>query len=412
MKILQINSVYGVGSTGKITRDIHLKLLESGIESVVLYGRGNTVNEKGVYRISSDSYAKVNNLWSRITGIRYGGCRCSTAKICRMILEEKPDVVHLQCVNEHFVNIYDLVTWLKKHRIPMVLTLHAEFMYTANCPHAFDCERWQTGCGQCPRVYQATKSLIFDRTHESYLKMKKAFDGFENGLEIVSVSPWLMERAKKSPILNGKQHRVICNGVDTTIFCPTNDDLIESKYCKAGRKLVFHATAFFSDAKGDPKGGAYVLELARKMEHENVLFLIAGKYEIRGDVPGNVVLLGEIKDQQNLAAYYSAAAVTLLTSKRETYSMVCAESLCCGTPVAGFEAGAPEQICLPGFSTFVRQGDMDALQTAILFWLDKPKDTSLAEMAQKKYGKDHMISAYMDSYRAVINKKNADVSRR
>lgn len=405
MKILQINSVYGVGSTGKITRDLHLQLLKDRVESVVLYGRGGTTDESGVYRITSDFYAKANNLWSRVTGIRYGGCRYSTAKIIKFIVREEPDVVHLQCINEHFVNIYELVEWLKEQCIPTVLTLHAEFMYTANCPHAFECERWKIGCGQCPKVYAATKSLFFDRTDKSYQKMKQAFDGFDDCLEIVSVSPWLMERAKQSPILLGKQHRVIYNGIDTSLFHPRSDDNIKRRYCADGKKIIFHATAFFRDIDGDPKGGAYLIKLAQKMKQENVIFLIAGKYDIRDNVPSNVVLLGEIRDQNQLAAYYSAATVTLLISKRETYSMVCAESLCCGTPVVGFKAGAPEQICLPEYSEFVRQGDIDALHTVLLNWLDKPRNASLAGIAQAKYGEEHMISDYMKTYKAVLDRK-------
>ena len=58
----------------------------------------------------------------------------------------------------------------------------------------------------------------------------------------------------------------------------------------------------------------------------------------------------QVEDQSELAAFYSLADVTLLTSEKETFSMVCAESLCCGTPVVGFQAGAPEGISLPAVS--------------------------------------------------------------
>lgn len=40
MKILQINNVYGVGSTGKLTKAIHHGLMSDGYSSVVIYGRG------------------------------------------------------------------------------------------------------------------------------------------------------------------------------------------------------------------------------------------------------------------------------------------------------------------------------------------------------------------------------------
>ena len=114
MKVLQINSVYGKGSTGKITQDLHRALQDRGIDSVVCYGRGGKVREPGVYKTCGELYSKCNNLLSRFTGIMYGGCFFSTNRLIRIIQKEKPDVVHLQCINGYFVNIYRLVIWLKK----------------------------------------------------------------------------------------------------------------------------------------------------------------------------------------------------------------------------------------------------------------------------------------------------------
>lgn len=84
-------------------------------------------------------------------------------------------------------------------------------------------------------------------------------------------------------------------------------------------------------------------------------------------------MLGKITDQELLAKYYSMADVTLLTSKKETFSMVTAESLCCGTPVVGFKAGAPEQIAIKEFSEFVEYGDLNSLYNKMLVILDTKK---------------------------------------
>ena len=48
MKVVQINCVYGLGSTGLLTRELHQALQERGEESLVLYSRGKRVREKGV----------------------------------------------------------------------------------------------------------------------------------------------------------------------------------------------------------------------------------------------------------------------------------------------------------------------------------------------------------------------------
>ena len=404
MKILQINNVYATGSTGKLTQILHKALLEDGFASVVLYGRGPTAHERGVVRVCSNIYGKANSCLSRFSGIRYGECRFSTSRVIRQILKERPDVVHLQCINGSFVNIYGLITWLKENQIPTVLTLHAEFMYTANCGHAFDCEGWKTGCGHCPQLFKATKSLFFDRTHESYLKMAQAFSGFDEKLKIVSVSPWLKERAESSPILSGKNHCVILNGVDTEVFQRRETAALAKNHNVNHIKVIFHATAMFRDEQDDTKGGWYLLQLAKRMLQLPVLFVVAGKYEVSGDLPDNVILLGEIRDQIRLAQYYCLADLTVLTSKRETYSMVCAESLCCGTPVVGFCAGGPEMIALPRYSSFVPNGDLDALEAQVRQWIMKKNESTsrqIAKAAQAVYDKEIMIRQYEQLYRRI-----------
>lgn len=402
MKILQVNCVYKKGSTGKITYDIHSELLKQGIESVVCYGRGEKINEPHVYKTCGEVYSKINHLLSELTGVMYGGCFFSTNKLIKIIKKEKPDVVHLQCINGYFVNIYRLVSWLKKHDIKTVLTLHAEFMYTANCGHALDCDKWQTGCGHCPRLKQETKSFLIDGTHKSWMKMKKAFDGFNDNLIVTSVSPWLMERAKLSPILNGKKHEVVLNGVNTDVFHFYDTAELRSQMGLNGVKVIFHATPSFDDNIKSLKGGYYVLKLAEKMLDENVKFVVAGNHPDGLKVPPNVILLGKVSDQELLAKYYSMADVTLLTSKKETFSMVTAESLCCGTPVVGFKAGAPEQIAIEEYSEFVTHGDLEALYSATCEMLSKNlSKKEIAHAATVKYSKNTMTNNYLKLYEEI-----------
>lgn len=400
MKVLQVNCVYKKGSTGKITYDLHRGLLDTGIESVVCYGRGELVKEPGVYKTCPEWYSKLNNALSRITGIMYGGCFYSTNKLISVIKKEKPDVVHLQCINGYFVNIYRLVSWLKKNHVKTVLTLHAELMYTANCGHALDCDRWKTGCGSCPRLKSETKSLLLDRTARSWQKMKKAFDGFDENLIVTSVSPWLMERAKESPILRGKQHRVVYNGLDTNVFHPYDTTDLRKKHNCEDKKVVFHATPAFSADPNHFKGGFYILELAKRMPE--VLFIIAGNCVEEIHPPENVILLGRVTDQKELARYYSMADVTIIASKKETFSMIVAESLCCGTPVVGFKAGGPEQIALPEYSRFCEYGGMDTLTENAYALMNIEKGLQLPSNAAECYSTRKMVDSFLSIYQSLM----------
>lgn len=400
MKILQVNSVYKKGSTGKIMFDLHSNLQDKDILSVVCYGRGQKIKEKNVYKTSSEIISKINNVFSRVTGIMYGGNFLATNKLISIIKKEKPDIVHLQCINGYFVNIYRLVTFLKMNNVKTILTLHAEFIYTANCGYSLDCINWKTGCGNCASFKKVTKSMLFDRTAKSFYKMKKAFKGFDDNLIVTSVSPWLMERAKQSPILSNKKHCVVFNGVNIGIFKTHDTSELRKQHNLTDEKIIFHATPMFDATTDHIKGGEYVVELAKRLSSENATIIIAGKYNANMRYPDNMIFLGNVSDQTLLAKYYSLADVTLLTSKKETFSMICAESFCCGTPVVGFKAGAPEQISLKNHSVFVDFGDVDSLEKIL-------RNTPISNMQNKEdimlvahdvYSKERMARNYLNVY--------------
>lgn len=400
MVIVQINQVFPYGSTGKLVLALHNYLLASGQDSYVFYAHGDKTDGRCV-KNSSEVYSKIQALICKITGIPYGGCFFSTGRIIKRIKRIKPDIVHLHCINGHVANIYKLVSWLKKNSIKTVITLHAEFIFTANCSHSFDCQKWKTGCKKCPNPRKATGTWFFSRTHRSWMEMKKAFHGFSSNLKIVSVSPWLMLRAQQSPILADGSHLTILNGLDDHIFhYQNNTAYIKAELGIINKKIIFYVTPFFSIKPGHIKGGEYLIHLAREMN--DVEFLVAGPISKGVSTPPNVRLLGNIANQQKLASLYSIADLTIITSKRETFSMVVAESLCCGTPVVGFKAGGPETVSMPSYSTFVDQGDVDSLKRTAEVYLNSKFDKRLiSKEAIAKYSSETMSREYFKIYKSL-----------
>lgn len=406
MRILQVNCVYKTGSTGNIVNDIHMSLQKKNIESYVCYGRGKVVNEENVYKTSSEFSAKFNGFRARITGLQYNGAFSSTRRLIAVIKKKNPDIVHLHCINGYFVNIYRLLDYLKKNKIKTVLTLHAEFMHTGSCGYAYECNKWLTGCGNCPRLWDATKSYKFDRTNSAWLKMKDAFSNFK-GLEIISVSQWLEDRARQSPIMSEHHFKVIKNGIDTeNIFYPRDFLYLKEKHQLSEEKILLHVTANFSLNENDIKGGKYIVELAKILLGTNIKIIVIGGRDLSIPLPENIINVGRVNNQNDLAAYYSLANLTILTSKQETFSMVCAESLACGTPVIGFEAGAPETIALPEYSEFTNYGDVGKLKLFVNKWIYK-KDSDLVESITKKsrqlYSKENMVFDYLEIYNKLLS---------
>lgn len=361
---------------------------------MVIYGRGKKIKAPGVVHVGGEFLGKCNAARARISGVMYGGCEWETKAIISRLRAEKPDVVHLQCINGNFVNIYRLISFLKQEMIPTVLTLHAEFMYTANCSHAYDCEKWRSGCGACPDARGQTHSWLLDRTGESWKRMAAAFEGFDK-LTVVSVSPWQENRAQKATFFRSARFRTILNGVDTSVFHPLNKESDNSRH---DVRQVLYVTPHFTLRPGHVKGGEFLYPLAEQLgDHAKILAVGTGDW---GNAPSNVRVIGPIWDRKRLAQLYAESDVTLLTSKRETFSMVTAESLCCGTPVVGFLAGGPESIAISAFSRFCTPGNVEELVEAVMS-IPLTDARIVAEEAFRRYGKDNTIHNYLDEYQKV-----------
>lgn len=398
-KIVSINWNISGGSIASIMNYIE-KYAKKDYEFYYVYQVGEKSHDNFL-RVSPWIITKVYYVLARVTGIKYGMGTLSTMNLVRRLKLLHPDIVHIHCPNFYNINLYYLFEKLKEINVPIVVTNHAEFFYTGNCAHAFDCTGYFRGCIGCQRSFDEYHKYLVNRTEFEWKKMKKIFEN--KNIVLTAVSPWAMERIKKAPITKGLEVFLIENAVDSKVFRViknVQEDIDERKY-------ILHVTSFFSDKKNQSKGGYYVLELAKRLPQYT--FIIAGEYKFTEeyDFSNNIIFLGHIKSQEELVRYYNKASLTLLTSKGETFGMACAESLCCGTPVVGFCAGGTESITLKEYSKFVSYGNLEELQKAILGYIDikEFKREEISKLAQSKFSIEKMTCKYMEIYKLMENKR-------
>lgn len=401
MKVLLVNCVYGSGSTGKILKDLHLGLSKLGWDSTVCYARGPRSSDNKVIKLASENLMKLQALASRISGFSYGCSPLSTRMLKIQIKKIKPDIVNLHCINANTVNIIDILNYLKNQNIPTVISFHAEFLYTGGCAHSLNCTKWLHGCNKCPQFKtndsQLPVSWFFDTSSQFWHGLKNAYSNFEK-LRLTCVSPWVKSRAIQSPFFSENKIFVTPNGVNTSIFHPVDSSFLKKRHnISENARIYLHPTPNFASPL---KGGKYIIEFAKKLAEKKSedRIIIIGYNGNPADLPSNIIGLSHTADQQELAAYYSIADVTLLTSERETFSMVTAESLCCGTPVVGFKAGGPESICTKGYSYFVDYGDIDAL---FFIALNTPKQKKISQVYSPIFSTENMIREYINVYESL-----------
>lgn len=398
MRILYIDVNCKGSSTGKIVYDLYAKAREDGHQAAVCYGRGPKIEEENIFKFGLDWETRLHAALTRLTGLTGCWSFFSTRRLLRFIDNFRPDVIHLHEPHAYFVNLGPLFRYIRKQDIPLVYTFHCEFAYTGKCGHAYDCQRWKSGCGHCQNVRGYPSSLFFDHTARMYQQKKELLTSLSR-LVITTPSKWLADRAEQS-FLSGRNIRVVHNGIDTEdIFYPRDAEYLRQRHGLAAEERVVLAVA--PDLMSVPKGGRWVVKLAETMP--DLWFILIGVDDLSSPFPTNMIALGRTENQQELADYYSLADCFVICSERENFPTTCLEAFCCGTPVAGFGTGGTAETVPPPYGRFCEYGDLEVLASLMRELLGGSWDReAVAQKAAALYSSRNMYENYQKIYQEIM----------
>ncbi|MGG3560523.1 glycosyltransferase family 4 protein [Neobacillus rhizosphaerae] len=356
MRILQINSVCGVGSTGRIATDIHQLLIEQGHESYIGYGRGEAHNCETAIKIGNkyDNYAHA--LITRTTDKHGFASKNVTKQFIKKIEELDPDVIHLHNIHGYYINIKLLFDYLKTANKPVVWTLHDCWAFTGHCAY-FDyvgCDKWKVGCNNCPEKSSYPSSSFIDNSRDNYINKKDIFNGVEN-LKIVTPSKWLSGLVKES-FLSKYPVEVINNGIDVNIFQPTKSN-IRKKY-NIEKEYIILGVASMWDRR---KGLKYFIELSSKLNDNEVIVLVGLSEKQKEQLPKKIIGITRTNNIKELVDIYSAADVYVNPTLEDNFPTTNLEALACGTPVITFDTGGSGEPIENNTGFVVEKGDIAAL---------------------------------------------------
>ena len=394
MRILMINEVLGVTSTGAICSGLAEYMLARGHEVKVLYGRMAAPKRCESYgvRIASDWEVKGDAMMARLFDNCGLGSHKATDRAIEIIREFSPDVIHLHNLHGYYINYFRLLESIQKMQIPVVWTLHDCWALTGHCAY-FDycgCEKWKTGCEKCPQRKQYPKSLLLDRSSRNYQKKKEIY-GRMDRLEIVVPSRWLADIVKESIL--AKNVRVIPNGVDTNVFRHREGNYFLEKGL-TDKKVLLGVASIWEPRKGLQ----YFAKLANILPDEYQVVLIGLNERQKKELPSGIIGVPRTNGQEELAYAYSSAYAFLNPTKEDNYPTTNMEAICCGTPVITFDTGgSPESA---GYYGAVCEKSAEALLKAVRQIRDI--DTEGIAKARKAFDGNVMKERYESLYREMI----------
>ena len=321
---------------------------------------------------------------------------------------EMPDIVH--CHNLHG-GYFDLRALPRLSRqAPVVLTLHDAWMLSGHCAHSFDCERWETGCGQCPylTIYRAIKR---DATAYNWRRKRDIYA--QSRLYVATPSQWLMDKVQRSVLASGiVEAKVIHNGVNLSIFHPSDRRAAREalELPTEAKIILFVANGIRRNIWKDYKTmRAAIAQVAERWNGEEIMFLALGE-----DAPpeylgkARVQFVPYQKDPATVAKFYQAADVYIHAARADTFPNTVLEALACSTPVVATAVGGiPEQVENGQTGFLTPPGNAEAMATRIAQLLEYDNlryafSCRAAETARYRFNLNRQAENYLNWYREIL----------
>jgi len=393
LKIVQINATCGAGSTGKICVSVSDLLTAQGVENYILYASGHSDHPQGIC-YTNKYEIKWNALKSRVFG-NYGfNSKGMTKRLIKELDRISPEIVHLHNLHGHNCHLEMLLRYLREHHIKVYWTFHDCWAFTGYCPHFVmnKCDKWKTGCFACPQA--RFFSWFFDKSKKLHNRKKQLAQDLD--LTIVTPSHWLAELVGES-FLKDYPVKVIHNGIDLTVFKPTESDFRKKHGCEG--KFVLLGVAFGWGAR---KGLDVFVELASRLDDRFQIVLVGTDDAVDRNLPEGIISIHRTQNQAELAEIYTAADLFVNPTREDTYPTVNMESLACGTPVVTFQTGGSPECIDPACGSVVPCDDIDALEQEILRIAEtKPYSLDACLNKAKEFDMNQRFEEYVKLYTEV-----------
>lgn len=394
--LLQINSTANWGSTGKIAEQIGKCAISKGWNSYIAYGRCMNPSQNILIPIGNKLSPYLHFAEQRIFDNEGQCSRIETKRLIQQIKKIKPDIINIHNIHDHYINFKILFRYLNKTDIKIVWTFHDCWAITGHCMHFITkkCDRWMTGCYECPMKGEYPKTIL-DRSKRNWNLKKRLFSENRN-LTIVACSDWMANFVKKS-FLSEKCLNVIHNGCDIKLFSQ------QTRNIKHRYQILAVSSVWYPN-----KGELDIYKLRSMLPEDQYEIIMVGlSAEQVRKLPIGIKGIQRTQNIQELAQLYSDADVLINPTYEDNFPTVNIESLACGTPVITYRTGgSPEAIDI-FTGAVVEQGDLDALCQKIQEFRNesyKEKHSIDCRLrAEKLFDMEKCFERYIDMYSRIVN---------
>ncbi len=411
MNIVQINTHDFAGGAGKLTYQLHQQFQILEHTSKIIAATKST-RDPQVIKLNSRPWVNTIKMrFENFVSLQYVFRRFPFNSLNDEVIQSA-DVINLHDIIGGFFNYIALPKLSSS--IPVVWSLHNMWAFTGHCSYSYGCERWITGCYQCPLLKLEGEEIGLigpEPTKIDFTKLiwniKKALFS-RSQLCIVTGSIWMKNLVEKS-ILAGQSKIVhIPDAANIDVFRP-----VDKKFARASLNIPTDVPVVMVYATNNPrKGLQYAINALEKLDAENRPWIVSvgqldalqhleEKFHIRdvGYLQSDIV--------RNLCQ--NAADLLLLPTLADNLPLTILDSLASGTPVISFDVGGvPDAVRHMETGYLAKYKDANDLANGIRILLDD--DTQRLKMSKRcreiavaEYSLELQAQRYVQLYESLIS---------
>jgi len=145
---------------------------------------------------------------------------------------------------------------------------------------------------------------------------------------------------KESPLLGDRHVEVIPNGLDTSVFCPTEKSVSRKRFgLPNDKKLILFGG--IRSVQNRLKGFDLLVQALHYLVDGDYELVVFGseKPNMTNPIPVPTRFMGHIDSEEILADLYTAMDVVVVPSRQEVFGQTAIEALSCAVPVVAFRTG-------------------------------------------------------------------------
>jgi len=391
MRVLHITTD-DIGGAGLCCLRIHQSLLTNGIESKVVTIRNTRhATEEYSYGYWKDIFSKGFSKGLRQIGLKITD-RSKTGALAKKYntaysLPVSPidltecewvewaDIIHLHWVN----NYLDYPSFFRKVKKPIVWTLHDENLFYGIAHHH--------------RSILPNHHLEIKYRQVKYDAVRKA----EN-LTVVFLSEMMSRNFGNEKIIEGRHKCVINNSVNTSVFQPSDTDMMREKYGIDKQRMT---VLFIAVDICDPNKGLDVLSEVLLDVNSDAQILAIGNNPSKKSWK-NVISVGLVRDQRKMAELISCADFFAMPSYQEAFSQSPIEAMACGLPVVAFPVSGTSELINGQNGIVCDDFSPNSLRKGIEMLMERKYNASeIRQDIVARYSPEVVAQKYMEVYENV-----------